>query len=162
MRMPFRHVLLTAILSLTSILSFGQWMVFKSNGYMVGERVLYKTNGRILIGDLYAPPKVLFTVIGNEIMAGGSGSTFDLLYTYREGKLYFGNAMYSGQIAYTFENGRVYRGNSNFPMDVVCTIERNAIYKGAYANIAEAQFLIDGGASIADLFAILLALGMIE
>lgn len=150
------------LLLFSAAIANAQWVVYTGNGMVIGERVLYAVQGRIFPGDLRVAPQPLYTVIGNEIMVGGSGSMFDLIYTERAGKLYRGNAMYSSQIAYTFADGRIYRGDSQFPLDVLCSVQGNMIFEGAYANPAEGRFVIEGPASISDLFAILLALGLLD
>lgn len=95
-------------------------------------------------------------------MTGGSGSEFDLLYTYKEGRLYRGTAMYSSQIAYTFKNGKIYKGDSSFQLDVLYTVKDGVIYEGNQAFQMDALFAIDGKYGDTDIFAILLSLGLIE
>ena len=89
--------------------SVAQIRVFSGNAHYITGQVLHFANNRIFPGYSFDFNEVLYTVIGNEIMLGGSGSEFDLVYTYREGRIYTGYAMYSGQIVYTLgENGKIY------------------------------------------------------
>lgn len=94
-------------------------------------------------------------------MLGGTGSEFDLVYTFRDGKLYEGNAMYSSQIAYSFQNGKIYKGDSTFQLDILYTFKNGVIYEGDQAFAMDALFAINGKYGDIDIFAILLSLGLI-
>ena len=106
---------------------------------------------------------VLYTVIGNRIMEGGSGSEFDLVYTFKEGRIYRGNAMYTSQIAYTIgQNGKIYKGNSTFELDVLYTVRDGVIYAGSSTFPGDAIYYIDGPYSPAELIGFLLSLDLIS
>lgn len=94
-------------------------------------------------------------------MTGGTGSEFDLLYTYRDGKLFKDTAMYTSQIAYTFRDGKIYKGDSSFLLDILYTIKNGVIYEGDQAFAMDALYAIDGKYGDTDIFAILLSLGLI-
>jgi len=156
------------ILSLVFSLGFslstqGQIRVFAGNANYITDQVLHFTNNRIFPAYTFDFNAVLYTVIGGKIMVGGSGSEFDLIYTFRDGRLYTGNAMYSGQIAYTLgENGKIYKGDSNFELDVLYTVKDGVIYAGSGTFAGDAIYFIEGRYSPADLFGILLSLDLIS
>lgn len=139
-----------------------QWQVYRGNGQILTEQVLYKRDQRIFPGHSWSYADVLYTVVGNKITAGSSGSEFDLLYTCKDGKLYSGRGMYSSEIAYTFENGKVYKGNSTFPLDILYNIKDGVIYAGDRAFTLDAMFVIAGKYTDVDIFAILLSLQLIS
>jgi hypothetical protein len=141
----------------------GQIRVFSGNAHFITDQVLHFANNRIFPGYTFDFNQVLYTVVGNEIMLGGSGSEFDLVYTYRDGKIYSGNAMYSGQIVYTLgENGKIYKGDSNFELDVLYTVKDGVIYAGSGTFAGDAIYFIEGAYSPAQLFGILLSLDLIR
>ncbi|MFT6997551.1 MAG: hypothetical protein ACJAQ4_001305 [Cryomorphaceae bacterium] len=156
------------ILSLVFTLGFsnssqGQIRVFAGNANYITDQVLHFTNNRIFPAYTFDFNAVLYTVIRDKIMVGGSGSEFDLIYTYRDGRIYTGNAMYSGQIAFTFgENGKIYKGDSNFELDVLYTVQNGIIYVGSGTFAGDAIYFIEGRYSPADLFGILLSLDLIS
>lgn len=94
-------------------------------------------------------------------MTGGTGSEFDLLYTYKDGKLYKDQAMYSSQIVYTFKNGKIYKGDSTFQLDILYNFKDGVIFAGDKAFAMDALFAIDGKYGDIDILAILLSLGLI-
>jgi hypothetical protein len=156
-------ILLLALSMGSSFSGQGQIRVFAGNAHYLTDQVLHFTNNRIFPGYSFDFNSVLYTVIGNEIMVGGSGSEFDLIYTYRDGRLYTGNAMYSGQIAYTLgDNGKIYKGDSNFELDVLYTVKDGVIYVGSGTFAGDAVYFIEGAYSPADLFGILLSLDLIS
>lgn len=94
-------------------------------------------------------------------MTGGTGSEFDLLYTFKDGKLYKDQAMYSSQIVYTFKDGKIYKGDSSFHLDIIYNLKDGVIFEGDQAFAMDALFAIDGKYGDTDIFAILLSLGLI-
>lgn len=94
-------------------------------------------------------------------MRGGTGSEFDLLYTFREGKLYTGTAMYTSQIAYRIENGKIFKGDSTFQLDILYTVKDGIIFDGNQTYSIDALYVIEGSYTDTDLFAILLSLNLI-
>lgn len=161
-----KRVLLILLLVFTlgfSNSSQGQIRVFAGNANYITDQVLHFTNNRIFPAYTFDFNAVLYTVIRDKIMVGGSGSEFDLIYTFRDGRLYTGNAMYSGQIAYTLgENGKIYKGDSNFELDVLYTVKNNVIYAGSGTFAGDAIYFIEGRYNPADLFGILLSLDLIS
>lgn len=139
-----------------------QWQVYRGNGQILTEQVLYKRDQRIFPGHSWSYADVLYTVVGNKIMTGSSGSEFDLVYTCKEGKLYSGRGMYTSEIAYTFENGKVYKGNSTFSLDILYNLKDGVIYAGDRSFSMDAIFVIAGKYSDVDVFAILLSLQLIS
>jgi len=147
----------------SSLSTQGQIRVFAGNANYITDQVLHFTNNRIFPAYTFDFSAVLYTVIGGKIMVGGSGSEFDLIYTFRDGRLYTGNAMYSGQIAYTLgENGKIYKGDSNFELDVLYTVKDGVIFAGSGTFAGDAIYFIEGRYSPADLFGILLSLDLIS
>lgn len=139
-----------------------QIQVYRGDGHVVTAQVLHFANHRIYPGYSLNFNDVLYTVLGNEIMVGGSGSVFDKIYTFRDGKLYSGNAMYTSQIAYTLEDGKIYKGNSTFLLDQLYTYQNGTIYVGNQTSPFDALFFVDGDPRPAELFGILLGLGLIR
>lgn len=138
-----------------------QWQVYRGNTHMLTEQVLYKRDQRIFPQRSWSYSDVLYTIVGNKITTGSSGSEFDLVYTCKDGKLYSGRGMYSSEIAYTFENGKIYKGNSNFPLDILYNIKDGVIYAGDQSFSLDAMFVIAGKYTDVDIFAILLSLQLI-
>jgi len=140
-----------------------QYQVYAGNGYTLTHQVLHSANGRIFLGFSLNFNDALITVRGNKIMAGPSGSEFDLIFIYQEGKLYRGNAMYTSQIAYTLgPNGKIYEGNSTFELDVVYNVQNGVIFNGAHSHPSDAMYFIKGPHTPVDLFGILVALELIR
>jgi len=141
----------------------GQYQVYAGNGYTLTQQVLHSANGRIFPGFSFNFNEALVTVRGNKIMAGPSGSEFDLIFTYQEGKLYRGNAMYTSQIAYTLgPNGKIYEGNSTFELDVLYNVREGVIFNGSHSHPSDAMYFIEGPHNPVDLFAVLVALELIR
>lgn len=159
----FRRLIIAFVLVLLSTLSYGQYRVFAGNGYTLTHQVLHSSNGRLYPGFSLNFNDALATVAGNEIMAGPSGSIFDLVFTFKDNKVYRGNAMYTSQIAYTLgENGKIYEGDSTFELDVLYNVKNGVIYNGAHSHPSDAMFFIEGPHSAIDLFAILFSLELIR
>ncbi len=95
-------------------------------------------------------------------MLGPMGSEFDLLFTFRDNKLWRGTALYTSQIAYTFEDGRIYRGDSTFLIDMLYNVKDGVIYNGANSFPTDALLLIEGRFTPTQLFAIMLSLELIS
>jgi len=156
-----RLAIMLILLSLFGVAK-AQTRVFRGNAHYLTEQVLHLANHRIYPGYSMNFNEVYYTVLGNEIMEGGAGSEFDLIYTYRDGKLYSGNAMYTSQISYTLgENGKLYKGDSTFELDVLYTIRNGVIYAGSGTFAGDAIYYIEGPVTPAELFGILLSLGLI-
>lgn len=163
MKHTFKGILVLFIFLAVSLSADAQTRVFRGNAQYLTEQVLHLANHRIYPGYVFDFDQVLYTVLGNEIMEGGSGSEFDLVYTFRDGKLYSGNAMYTSQIAYTLgENGKIYKGDSTFELDVLFTVKNGVIYAGSGTFAGDAIYYIDGPHSAAELFGILLSLDLIR
>jgi len=160
----FRICLLTLFLAFGLIREAqGQFQVYAGNGYTLTHQVLHSANGRIFPGFSLNFNDALVTVKGNRIMAGPSGSEFDLIFTYKNGRLYRGNAMYTSQIAYTLSpNGKIYEGDSNFELDVVYNVQNGVIFNGAHSHPSDAMYFIEGPHNPVELFGILLALELIR
>lgn len=142
---------------------FAQFRVFAGNGYTLTHQVLHSLNGRIYPGFSLSFNEALATVSANQIMAGPSGSEFDLIFTLREGKAYRGNAMYTSQIAYTIApNGKIYKGDSTFELDVLYNVKNGVIYNGSQSHPSDAMFYIEGPHTPADLIGVLMSLELIR
>lgn len=143
--------------------STAQYQVYAGNGYTLTHQVLHSSNGRIFPGFSLNFNEALVTVRGNKIMAGPSGSEFDLIFIYKEGKLYRGNAMYTSQIAYTLgPQGKIYEGDSTFELDVVFNVQNGVIFNGAHSHPSDAMYFIEGAHTPVDLFGVLVALELIR
>lgn len=139
-----------------------QWQVYRGDGHILTDQVLYKRDQRVFPGRSWSYTEVLYTVVGNKIMTGSSGSEFDLVYTCKDGKLYSGRGMYSSEIAYTFANGKVYKGNSTFSLDILYNTRNGVIYAGDQTFSLDALFVIAGEYTDVDIFVILLSLHLIS
>lgn len=147
----------------TTLTARSQYQVYAGNGYTLTHQVLHSANGRIFPGYSLNFNEALVTIRGNEIMAGPSGSEFDLIFTFKDGKLYRGNAMYTSQIAYTLgPNGKIYDGNSTYELDVLYNVKNGVIYNGAYSHPTDALYFIEGPHNPVDLFGVLVALELIK
>jgi hypothetical protein len=139
-----------------------QVRVFAGSVHTFDRLVLRLDNNRTLppfsshINDAY------YTVLGARIMHGAMGSEFDLAYTWREGKLYRGDAFFSSNIVYSFDGERVYRGDSNFLIDVLYTVKNGIVYNGPNTTPHDALLMIQGRVSPPQLLAILLSLELIS
>lgn len=150
------------ILLSSPLTAIAQIMVYGTDGHQFTEPVLRLDRGRTFPAYSYNINDVAYTVAGNRIMEGASASEFDLLYTFRDGKLYTGTALYSSQVAYTFQDGRIYRGDSVFMLDLLYNFRNDVIYMGANSFPTDALYYVEGEINVAQLFAILLALGLIS
>ena len=120
----------------------------------------------ILEGELrernnsYGQP-VLFTIRDNQIFRERSISLLDVLFTYQEGYLYFGYSNNPYDIAYNFDGEHIYYRDGRYALDIVYTVYLNGIYAGPTNFVSDVLFTIDGPHTETELFAILLALGLL-
>ncbi len=157
-----RSIILTLCLTLLTIVVSAQIRVFSGNGHYFTDMVLRLENNRTLPPFSYNINDAYLTVVGNKIMEGPMGSEFDLLYTFRDNKLYTGQGMYSAQIAYTYMDGKIYRGDSNFELDVIYNVREDVIYAGRQSFATDALYLIEGQYTLPQLFAIMLSLDLMR
>jgi hypothetical protein len=157
-----RIVLLFTCILLFSVESYGQLYVYAGNAHYPTEMVLRFENNRMMPAFSFSINDAYYTVVGDKIMEGPMGSEFDLLFTFREGKLYKGNGMFSSQIAYTLFDGKIYRGDSNFELDVLYNVRNDVIYVGSQSFPTDAIYYIQGRYNPVQLFAILLSLELIS
>lgn len=111
---------------------------------------------------------VIYTVDRNKIYSGYSTSSFNLAYTFRDGKLYIGDSYFTDAITYTLDGNSIYVGDSNFPLDLAYTItpDRNTpgilnIFKEDSISPFDILTVLQGDPSPAELFALLLTMGML-
>ena len=102
-----------------------------------------------------------FTIENGKIYKGFSSSPFDLLYTFRDNKLYLQDSNFALDVLFTYDQGKIYQGDSTFPLDLLFTIRNEGVYEGNSISIFDRLFVIDGRPKPAELFAIMMARGLI-
>jgi hypothetical protein len=157
-----RILALAFFFSMVGATSVAQIYVYAGNAHYPTEMVLRFENNRMLPAASFSINDAYYTVVGNQIMEGPMGSAFDLLFTFREGKLYTGNGMFTSQIAYTLANGKIYKGDSVFELDVLYNVRNDVIYVGSQSFPTDAIYYIQGRYNPSQLFAILLSLQLIS
>jgi hypothetical protein len=72
--------------------------------------------------------------------------------------LYPGDSSFRTDILYTFKDGKIYQGNSDMLLDLLYTFKDGYLYDGQGATVFDIRLTIEGTPTVAELFAILLYL----
>lgn len=164
MNMKLKNVLSFFLLML--VLSFGgetkaQVYVYPDVPFFFNQMEFNIENGILCEGNRSSWADAIFTIENGKIYKGFSSSPFDLLYTFRDNKLYLQDSNFALDVLYTYEQGKIYQGDSTFPLDLLFTIRNEGVYEGNSISIFDRLFVIDGRPKPDDIFAIMMARGLI-
>lgn len=145
--------------------------VFANDRMLWSEMLLHSENGIVREGMDWRG-KVIWTTVAGKIFEGYSTSTFDLVYSVREGQLIQGDSHFSDAILYTSEvkNNEIllFIGDSTFPLDLVYTLRPHAfddavfeLYKEDSISTFDRLCVFRGMPSPEELYALLLAQGLL-
>ena len=129
--------------------SFSNQILNVNQGYLLPER-------ENMWSDAY------YTIVENRIYEGFSSSFFDLKFTVRDGQLFMGDSQFRGDILYTLKNGQIFTGDSDLLMDVLFTFKRGQLFEGSGMSSFDVLYTIDGNPTAAELYAIIIALGLLN
>jgi hypothetical protein len=85
--------------------------------------ILYIDGEKVYLKDRKFFNDVKYTLKNNIIYKGTSTTTFDKLFTLKEGKLYVGDGDFSSQCLYTLKDGKIYKGDSTSTFDLIMCYE---------------------------------------
>lgn len=141
----------------------------------VSQTYIYKGNFKhprnimfnIMDGELreknfsYGYP-VLLTIRGNQIYNRDSMSLLDVIFTFKDGYLYYGYyADNPADILYSFDGEHIYFRDRQYALDIAYTIYMNGIYAGPTTFVSDVLYTIDGPYTVPELFAFMYALGLL-
>lgn len=135
--------------------------VFEGNAHYLENLVLEVRSGRVLPPTTFDWSQAAYTVSENRIYAGGYENYNKIAFTVDDNMLYSGDSFLNADILYTFDQGRIYKGRSTYALDQVYNITDGVLYKGANQTEFDRLYYLRGGYSLAELYAVLLALELI-
>ena len=163
------RLLLTAILAYTSLSVIAQTgtYVYPTSHMRWNEVVCHIEGGVVRQGNDWRGA-IVYTIERNKIYSGYSTSSFNLAYTFRDGKLYICDSYFTDAITYTLDGQYIYVGDSHFPLDLAYTIapDRNNpgvlnIFKEDSISPFDIVAVMQGNPSPDEIFAILLTMGLL-
>lgn len=88
--------------------------------------ILFIQGNLIYFNERRSFMEVMYTFSEDQLFKGNSTSSFDALFTLKEGKLYAGDGRFSQVVVYTFSEGKIYRGDSTSSFDLLMSYELNS------------------------------------
>jgi peptidase E len=73
----------------------------------------------------------LYTVKDGKVYKGSSSSSFDQVYNIRDNKIYKGSSYSSFDQLFNIKDGKIYKGSSSSSCDMVCNIKDGKVYRGS-------------------------------
>ncbi len=164
-----KRAILLAVLSFVVMpsLSKAQTFVYTDQNLMWSQMACHIDGGVVREGPDWRG-EITFTVSRDKIFNGYSSSTFDLAYTYRDGKLYISDSYFTDAISYTFYDGQIFVGDSTFPLDLAYTMRPSnmrpdvlCIYKESSISPYDIVAFMQGAPTKTEIFALLLTMGLL-
>lgn len=108
-----------------------QTFLYPDNDLLWHDCICHHDNGVIREGNNWTG-KIILTLQNEHIFSGYSTSSFDVMYSVRDNKLYLGDSYFTDAITYTYDEseGKVYVGDSTFPLDLAYTIRPDNFKRG--------------------------------
>ncbi|MCH2199408.1 MAG: hypothetical protein MK081_11565 [Flavobacteriales bacterium] len=156
-----RTILISALL-FASVLVKAQILVYPDNRLFFTDMLVnINKEGALVEGNRTSSEGAMCTVRENKVYRGWSYAEQEVLFTVNDNKIYSGNEDFSIPL-YTIKDGKFYRGNSTKEEDLLYTWLRIGVFKGTSTSPFDRVCFIQGRATQAEYFAVLLALGLLE
>lgn len=104
--------------------------VYNGRTWAASEIICNIYNGVLIEGEHQDYSMAVVRTDGQYIYAGRSNSTFDILYTIRDNKIYKDQSHFLGDVVCTIQGNHIYRGNSTFALDMAYTYRDGYIFEG--------------------------------
>lgn len=119
-------------------------------------------NGVVIEGEYQDMTMAVVRRDSEYIYAGGTNSTFDIVYTIRGNQIFEGQSQFSGDIVCTIQGSHIYKGDSTFALDLAYTYRDSYIFEGDGVSMLDVVFTTDPPArNMLDVAMFLLAMDLL-
>lgn len=119
-------------------------------------------NGVVIEGEYQDMTMAVVRRDNDYIYAGGTNSTFDIVYTIRGNQIFEGQSQFSGDIVCTIRGSQIYKGDSTFALDLAYTYRDSYIFEGDGVSMLDVVFTTDPPArNMLDVAMFLLAMDLL-
>lgn len=162
-RAAFRTLLLTGfLLAITSLAVAQPVYVYEGRTYDPNRIICNIWNGVVIEGEYQDMTMAVVRRDSEYIYAGGTNSTFDIVYTIRSNRIFEGESQFSGDIVCTIKGPHIYKGDSTFALDLAYTYRDGYIFEGDGMSMLDVVFTTDPPAkNMLDVAMFLLAMDLL-